>query len=327
MSISSILALLQLVSAMLNNPSLANNPSTRNLANQAVVLATQALAQISVDANAIPSSTAPTPQTTPMPGISVTPSEILQGDPILITATASSSLKQVILDGKSYPVFTYAGKSESLIGIDLAKKPGAYELRAVFKTGEIATTTIAIIKRPKPPVESVPIPEKLGGNTSSSQKALVASISSESAALKKVISGKTSLWTKSFIPPLAAISVTNPYGYGVDTGAYVIAHKGTDLKAGVGTKVFAMNRGIVKLTRNYTVYGKTILIDHGLGLQTLYLHLSKINVKEGSIVTRGQVIGLSGDTGYITGPHLHLSIRLNGTSIDPIKFMSFFEGK
>ncbi len=257
-------------------------------------------------------------------GITVIPNEILQGDPILITATGSSSLTKTILDGKSYPVFMYAGKSQSLIGIDLAKKAGIYELRAIFKTGEIATTTITIALRPEPPVESVPIPEKLGGNTSSSQSKLVASISSESADLKKVITGKTSLWTKKFTPPLAVVKITNPYGYGVDTGQYVIAHKGTDLKASIGTKVFAMNKGVVKLTRTYKAYGKTILIDHGLGLQTLYLHLSKINVKEGSIVARGQVIGLSGDTGYITGPHLHLSIRLNGVSIDPMKFMGLF---
>ncbi len=105
------------------------------------------------------------------PGITVIPNEILQGDPILITATGSSSLTKTILDGKSYPVFTYAGKSESLIGIDLIKKPGIYELKAVFKKGEITTTTINIIQRPEPATTSVPIPDKLGGNTSSSQNA------------------------------------------------------------------------------------------------------------------------------------------------------------
>jgi len=258
------------------------------------------------------------------PGITVTPNEIFQGDPVLVTATPGSLLKQVILDGKNYPVFTYTGKTESLIGIELKKKPGDYELKAVFKSGKVATTTIAVIGRPQPQVADVPIPEELGGNTSSSQNALLASIASESAALKKAITGKISFWTKSFIPPLASVAVTNPYGYGVDTSQYVIPHMGDDLKAAVGTKVFAMNRGVVRLTRTYRAYGKTVLIDHGLGLQTMYLHLSKISVKEGAVVTRGQVIGLSGNTGYVTGPHLHLSVRLNGASIDPMKFMNLF---
>ncbi len=258
------------------------------------------------------------------PGITVTPNEIFQGDPVLIAATPGSILKQVILDGKNYPVFTYTGKTESLIGIELKKKPGIYSLKAVFRSGKVATTTIAIIERPQPQVADVPIPDKLGGNTTSSQNALLASIANESAALKKAVTGKTSFWTKSFTPPLASVVVTNPYGYGVDTSSYVLPHMGDDLKAAVGTKVFAMNRGVVRLTRTYRAYGKTVLIDHGLGLQTMYLHLSKINVKEGTLVARGQVIGLSGDTGYVTGPHLHLSVRLNGVSIDPMKFMNLF---
>lgn len=258
------------------------------------------------------------------PGITVAPSEILQGDPILITATPGSLLTKIVFDGKNYPVFTYAGKTESLIGIELKKKPGDYGLKAVFKSGKVATTTITVIERPQPQVADVPIPDKLGGNTTSSQNALLASIANESAALKKAITGKMSFWTKSFTPPLASMTITNPYGYGVDTSQYVIPHMGDDLKAAVGTKVFAMNRGVVRLTRTYRAYGKTVLIDHGLGLQTMYLHLSKINVKEGALVTRGQVIGLSGDTGYVTGPHLHLSVRLNGVSIDPIKFMNLF---
>ncbi len=258
------------------------------------------------------------------PGITVTPNEIFQGDPVLITATPGSILAKIIFDGKNYPVFTYTGKTESLIGIELKKKPGDYELKAIFKSGKIATTTIAIIERPQPQVADVPIPDKLGGNTTSSQNALLASIANESAALKKAITGKTSFWTKSFTPPLASVVVTNPYGYGVDTSSYVLPHMGDDLKAAIGTKVFAMNRGVVRLTRTYRAYGKTVLIDHGLGLQTMYLHLSKINVKEGTLVTRGQVIGLSGDTGYVTGPHLHLSVRLNGVSIDPMKFMNLF---
>src|SRR2546427_208093 len=79
-------------------------------------------------------------------------------------------------------------------------------------------------------------------------------------------------------------------------------------------------RGVVKIAQRYTSYGNMILVDHGLGLATLYLHLSKMNVAVGDVVERGQIIGLSGDTGYVAGPHLHVSVKIGGISIDPLKF-------
>src|SRR3989344_6644390 len=258
-------------------------------------------------------------------GVLIVPDKILQGEPMRATTENAPFLKEVIFDGKSIPVFFYNGKMRAFVGIDLMKKPGNYELKATLTSGAVLKKTIAVLGRKKPVVEQVAIPEKMGGNTTSGQKNLVSSISKGDTDIKKVITEIRSTWTaRKFIPPLALMAVTNPYGYGVDTGAYVIPHKGTDLKAKFGTEVFAMNRGVVKLAREYQAYGKTILIDHGLGLQTLYLHLSKMNVKEGDIVERGKIIALSGDTGYITGPHLHLSIRIGGTSIDPMKFLALF---
>lgn len=87
----------------------------------------------------------------------------------------------------------------------------------------------------------------------------------------------------------------------------------------------AMNRGIVRVVKTYRNYGKVIVIDHGLGLMSFYLHLSKMKVNEGELVKRGQTIGLSGQTGYTLSPHLHLSLRINNNSIDPVKFMELFK--
>ena len=119
--------------------------------------------------------------------------------------------------------------------------------------------------------------------------------------------------------------MTDVYGYSRKTGEYSIAHKGTDFRAKLGAPVTAMNRGIVRVARTFRNYGKVIVIDHGLGLMTFYLHLSKMNVNESELVKRGQRIGLSGQTGYALSPHLHLSIRINNNSIDPVKFMELFK--
>jgi murein DD-endopeptidase MepM/ murein hydrolase activator NlpD len=86
-----------------------------------------------------------------------------------------------------------------------------------------------------------------------------------------------------------------------------------------------MNRGVVRLSKKLNTYGNTVVVDHGLGLMTMYMHLSKREVVEGQLVLRGQEIGKSGQTGYAEMPHLHVSIRIAGISIDPMKFMDFFK--
>ena len=100
-------------------------------------------------------------------------------------------------------------------------------------------------------------------------------------------------------------------------------HDGIDFTAPTGTKIFAAGDGIVesvKLSR--TGYGNVVVIDHGFGYKTLYAHCSKIPVKEGEKVTRGTIIGLVGNTGLSTGPHLHFEVHKNNKKINPINFFS-----
>ena len=87
----------------------------------------------------------------------------------------------------------------------------------------------------------------------------------------------------------------------------------------------AMNAGVVSLAREFRVYGKTIVIDHGLGLQSIYMHLSNFKVKAGQQVKKGEPIGLSGSTGYALEPHLHVSVHIGGVSVDPVEFLGLFK--
>ncbi|TSC63927.1 MAG: membrane-bound metallopeptidase [Parcubacteria group bacterium Gr01-1014_91] len=116
-------------------------------------------------------------------------------------------------------------------------------------------------------------------------------------------------------PPLGKIFVTQYFGKTVDSKRLYLSgtHGGVDFKAGIGTPVKAALTGIVVDTESIKIkngcqYGKWVLIKHANGLSTIYGHLSYVYVSPGDIVTTGQVIGLSGDTGYAEGPHLHFGV-------------------
>lgn len=258
-----------------------------------------------------------------LPVVSVSPSKIIQGDPIMVSISGTSSPASLTLDGKVLKVLKFANKSIAFASVDLKEIPKTKKLVVKFVEGttlskDIVVGTRKIIEAP------LGIPDKLGGNTPESEKALVDSLVQESAIISGLKTESRALWTEPFQYPIANPIITDIYGYSRQTGAYNLSHKGTDFRALVGTPVLAINSGVVRLVRELRNYGKTIIVDHGLGIMSYYLHLSQINVKEGDVVTKGETIGLSGQTGYVEGPHLHLTIRINDISIDPVTFLNFF---
>jgi murein DD-endopeptidase MepM/ murein hydrolase activator NlpD len=98
-------------------------------------------------------------------------------------------------------------------------------------------------------------------------------------------------------------------------------HSGEDIYAPEGTTVATSNDGIVTLIGDFFFSGKSIVIDHGLGLYTMYFHLSEVRVGQGEKVSKGQTIGLVGATGRATGPHLHWGARLNGARVNPFSLV------
>jgi murein DD-endopeptidase MepM/ murein hydrolase activator NlpD len=99
-------------------------------------------------------------------------------------------------------------------------------------------------------------------------------------------------------------------------------HQGLDYAVPKGTPVSAVNAGTVLLASPLYFEGNCVVLDHGQGLLTLYLHLSEIKVKPGERVERGQEIGLSGGTGRATGPHLHLAVRWEGVYLNPATLLT-----
>lgn len=112
------------------------------------------------------------------------------------------------------------------------------------------------------------------------------------------------------------------YGYRTDPFYKVTKfHEGIDFTASVGTEIYATGDGtVVSVERSRGGYGNCIIVNHGFGYQTLYAHLSKMDVRRGQKVTRGQVIGRVGNTGKSTAPHLHYEVHKGTKSIDPINY-------
>ena len=99
-------------------------------------------------------------------------------------------------------------------------------------------------------------------------------------------------------------------------------HTGIDIKVPLGKNVVAANDGKVIFSGTYGGYGNAVIIDHGGQTSTLYAHNSKLLVKEGDVVARGQVISLCGSTGLSTGPHVHFEVRINGNPVDPLPYVT-----
>jgi murein DD-endopeptidase MepM/ murein hydrolase activator NlpD len=143
--------------------------------------------------------------------------------------------------------------------------------------------------------------------------------------VKQKVFGRLGLeqeWSGTFEAPVKA-PISDVFGTRrTFNGKVQSLHQGLDYAVPTGTPIAALNHGTVLLARPLFFEGNCVVLDHGQGLLTLYLHLSKIRVKEGDVVERGQQIALSGGTGRATGPHLHLAVRWQGVYVDPATLLT-----
>lgn len=147
----------------------------------------------------------------------------------------------------------------------------------------------------------------------------------EEQGLKKEIFAHVNpsrLWSGNFEAPIYS-KVTSEFGVHRTFNHKVQSvHQGADFRAETGAPVEAMNSGVVIVAREMFYEGGFVVIDHGQGLSTLYMHLSEIKVREGDSVEKRQIIGLSGATGRATAPHLHVGVRWQGIYLDPEVLMT-----
>ncbi len=124
-----------------------------------------------------------------------------------------------------------------------------------------------------------------------------------------------------FTDPLETMKDVGNYGNIRRGGGVELQHLGVDLDAEMNTPIYSINEGLVVFIKDMSDYGKTMIVDHGGGIRSLYIHLEEFLKKEGDRVKKGETIALSGNSGYSLAPHLHLTINIHGQSIDPLLFL------
>ncbi len=247
-----------------------------------------------------------------------------QGETVLVDVSGNPKNPKVFYDGKSIPVFPYQNGLRALIPVGAHESIGTHTVR-VTGDGNPEYSKSLSVKKGNFPVVDLGIPEKMGTTTPSQ---LVQDLSKENAELNAIVALVTPevFFTRGFGLPLADNTrLGSVFGEIRKTGDQTITHLGVDFRGAEGSKVAAMNDGIVEKAENTALYGNMVIIDHGEGIFSMYLHLKTILTAKGAKVKRGQVIGTLGQTGYATGPHLHLSVKINGVSVDPIKFVEAFK--
>lgn len=226
---------------------------------------------------------------------------------------------KVTWHGRTYDLLGIGGEWVGILGVDAKQTPGPYTLEAAIGTTTIQRQ-VAVVKRDFPVTVLAVTPEleAQGYNP----PAIQSNVATENARLNSaLIYRPEAFFSRPFQNPLDFIQIVGAYGNVRKSGSVELQHLGVDLDAAEGAPVYAVNDGMVNLAEEFTNYGNTIVVDHGLGIFSYYLHLSEFNVKAGDKVTQGQVIARSGNTGYSIAPHLHFSMRIRNTSVDPLHFI------
>jgi murein DD-endopeptidase MepM/ murein hydrolase activator NlpD len=252
--------------------------------------------------------------------VSWQPAKLVRGSPVLFQVSIPRA--QAISGewmGHKLSFFRYENGTSwyALAGIPVETKPGNYQL-SLSKT--FAGRALPLVKKVKVANASYPrIAAHVAKKFTEPNADQLKEISADKSVKENVLTTETAqrLWSGHFQSPVS-VPVSDVFGTErVFNGAVQSRHLGLDFAAPAGTPVHAINRGTVLLAQPLYFEGGFVVIDHGQGLLSLYLHLSDFQVKQGDPVTAGQTIGLSGSSGRATGPHLHLAVRWQGVYVDP----------
>jgi len=250
----------------------------------------------------------------------ISPGEVIK---ISLQSPKCSSAK-VYFEGKEYSFVPDREHSALflLIGLGLDMKPGIYDLNTCidFPDGSQKSYSFKLpVTKGIFPVRKITVDRKFIVPSPEAQERII----EEVELVNEVYGAYTPGWlcNGNFIVPSNGKIRKNFGEKRIFNNEFHSRHRGVDIRSCRGSRIKAANSGKVVLTRNLYFAGNTVIIDHGASLFTIYCHLSKTFVKEGESVHKGDVMGLVGSTGRVTGPHLHWGVKLAGKFVNPLSLL------
>ena len=256
------------------------------------------------------------------------PKEVVPGEPFSVRvvwapASVRAASLNLSVDGRPLDVFGEGAAHVGLASVPLRTPPGeavvGLELTDEYGRTVHVTRPLTVLADPRP-VQELALPAALLASSTPENEALETQVLREAYARAAQTPAPRAL--EPFILPITGRSTS---GYGAPRryvrDGKIVYHEGADLAAPVGTRIRATNAGRVLVAGFYPIKGGLVVIDHGGGVVSLYFHQSKLLVKAGDWVERGEVIGEVGTTGRSTGPHLHWEMRVGGVPSDPLAWV------
>jgi murein DD-endopeptidase MepM/ murein hydrolase activator NlpD len=253
------------------------------------------------------------------PSVRIVPERPRPGDVIFVMLTPDAPLDRASCAwrGRTYPFLKCGDDYQLVLPVAASTRAGGYRVAVRWKNADGTAGSVAIPVQVQPRRFGI---QKLRLSTKQEQKYSAPDTAREykliGAALDRVSPER--LWQGDFLMPVAG-RITTEFGLQrYVNGHFDYRHRGLDIAAKQGTPVKAAADGVVTLAdESFQLHGKTVIIDHGQGTSSLYLHMSAIEVSPGETVAQGQVIGRVGATGLATGPHLHYGVYAYHEAVDP----------
>lgn len=246
------------------------------------------------------------------------------GDPVVVEVAANGVVDNLVLrwKGAAWPMREAApGRYEGLIGVDLddPEGPAVVAAEGFLDGARFRAEAELTISPRKFAVQELTLPKGMA----EFDNATLLRIEAEAAELSRKFSRVTPpRWRTPFLPPVEEYRPVNFGARRVINGDPRMPHSGVDIRLPMGTPVRAIADGRVAFAGEQFFGGRSVVIDHGGGVFSVYYHLKEFSVAEGEEISRGGRVGSVGATGRATGPHLHFGVRVPGGRVDPTRLLA-----
>ena len=247
------------------------------------------------------------------PSLELVPARVKPGDPVLVVVHGVEGVPEGTVGSLPATFYRHGDQAEALVGIPVEEDPGILQVR-VTAGGQKLVGPLEIIP-PEFPERKLTVASKFVKIPASAK----ARIKADQAAFQKAWSTpvRPRAFTDNFEKPRDAVITAHFGDKRTLNGKKTTQHFGLDLDGSTGDEIRAANDGRVVMVRDCFTSGNTVLVEHGAGLITSYFHMSKFLVKPGQEVRRGDLLGLVGKTGRVTGPHLHFGAHIGSLWVNP----------